>query len=355
MDTHSYTSQVIPWSHRSYTTVRSLIPDWLWECWWAPQRLYLDSCLEIHHIHIAPDKRRKTFNINIHTVVEVCYYCGFSVEDQKRFLSSVLAFITHYVCKVQDDEGAVGHARFLEVRVRLAGQVLVIQLAHPALIWTFGHLTITETIRKLQTNKSSCANIFESHLVGERRTAWLTLHSSSKRSKRPSCPSMRLMHCWLSLNSILLQASSSRMYSSCSKWNTCCRQTQNKNITPKNKMRQTDSINLNRSFKGTDELTMQRIKTAWKDEHSEASLATENTSSHWEDSLCLFPSQNRGQDRAALPIMRTTNLNSLKSGKCDAILKNLHPLNKTLHCMRARVRHTCINMVKRLIPLTEIV
>lgn len=146
---------------------------------------------------------------------------------------------------------------------------------------------------------------------------------------------MRLMHCWLSLNSILLQASSSRMYSSCSKWNTCCRQTENKNVKPENKMRQTYAINLNRSFKGTDELTMQRIKTAWKDERSEDSLATENTSSHWEGSLCLFPSQNRGQDRAALPPMRTANLKSLKSGKCGVILKNLYPLNAALYESRS--------------------
>lgn len=42
--------------------------------------------------------------------------------------------ITHRVSKVQDNESAVGHAGFAEVRVRLAGQVLIVQLPHPALI-----------------------------------------------------------------------------------------------------------------------------------------------------------------------------------------------------------------------------
>lgn len=49
----------------------------------------------------------------------------------------------------------------------------------------------------------------------------LTLHSSSRRSSRPSWPSMSAMHGWLSLNSIRFQGSSSRRYSSCSNWNTC--------------------------------------------------------------------------------------------------------------------------------------
>lgn len=43
-------------------------------------------------------------------------------------------FISHRVSKVQNDEGTVGHARFLEVRVALAGQVLIVQLLYPALI-----------------------------------------------------------------------------------------------------------------------------------------------------------------------------------------------------------------------------
>ncbi len=52
---------------------------------------------------------------------------------------------------------------------------------------------------------------------------FLTLHSSSRRSSRPSWPSMSAMHGWLSLNSIRFQGSSSRRYSSCSSWNTCWR------------------------------------------------------------------------------------------------------------------------------------
>lgn len=51
--------------------------------------------------------------------------------------------LTHCVSKVQDDEGAVGHARFAEVRVGFAGQVLVVQLLHPAFIRTLGHLRVT--------------------------------------------------------------------------------------------------------------------------------------------------------------------------------------------------------------------
>lgn len=51
--------------------------------------------------------------------------------------------------------------------------------------------------------------------------SFLTLHSSSRRSSRPSWPSMSTMHGWLSLNSIRFQGSSSRRYSSCSNWNTC--------------------------------------------------------------------------------------------------------------------------------------
>lgn len=49
------------------------------------------------------------------------------------------------VGEMQDDEGAVGHAGFTEMRVRFGGQVLVIQLLHPAFIRTFGHLRVTET------------------------------------------------------------------------------------------------------------------------------------------------------------------------------------------------------------------
>lgn len=50
------------------------------------------------------------------------------------------ALAAHRVGEVQNDKGAVGHARFLEVRVSLARQVLVVQLPHVALIGTFGHL-----------------------------------------------------------------------------------------------------------------------------------------------------------------------------------------------------------------------
>lgn len=46
----------------------------------------------------------------------------------------IMTSITHQVSKVQDNESAVGHAGFAEVRVRLAGQVLIVQLPHPALI-----------------------------------------------------------------------------------------------------------------------------------------------------------------------------------------------------------------------------
>lgn len=47
---------------------------------------------------------------------------------------SVLALNTHRVSKVQDNKGAVGHARLAEEGVWLAAQVLVVQLLHPALI-----------------------------------------------------------------------------------------------------------------------------------------------------------------------------------------------------------------------------
>lgn len=53
-------------------------------------------------------------------------------------------FESHCVGKVQDDEGAVGHARFTEVRVRFAVQVLVVQLLHPAFIRAFGHLRVRD-------------------------------------------------------------------------------------------------------------------------------------------------------------------------------------------------------------------
>lgn len=194
-------------------------------------------------------RQKKLF---VQMLITYCYYWGFSPENFIQILYSfcqvfpvisVLTFITHRVSKVQHDEGAVGHARFAEVRVGLAGQVLVVQLPHPALIWTFGHLMITEKRAqhtfKRWDNKERRWKICIFHFrvngpfkhgvqteieSNERRRGRLTLHSSSSRSNRPSCASMRLMHCWLSLNSIRLQTSSSRMYSSCSKWNTCCRQ-----------------------------------------------------------------------------------------------------------------------------------
>lgn len=49
-------------------------------------------------------------------------------------IKSVSISMTHCVSKVQNNEGAVGHARFAEVRVGLAGQVLVVQFPHPALV-----------------------------------------------------------------------------------------------------------------------------------------------------------------------------------------------------------------------------
>lgn len=60
-------------------------------------------------------------------------------------LVAVLALNTHRVGKVQDNKGTVGHARLAEEGVGLAGQVLVVQLLHPALIRTFGHLMMAET------------------------------------------------------------------------------------------------------------------------------------------------------------------------------------------------------------------
>lgn len=49
------------------------------------------------------------------------------------------------VGEMQHHEGAVGHAGFTEMRVRFGGEVLVIQLLHPAFVRTFGHLRVTET------------------------------------------------------------------------------------------------------------------------------------------------------------------------------------------------------------------
>lgn len=70
--------------------------------------------------------------------------------------------------------------------------------------------------------RETCEDALETgQLPAEGAAEPLTLHSSSSRSNKPSWPSMRLMHCWLSLNAMVSQASSSLMYSSCSSWNTC--------------------------------------------------------------------------------------------------------------------------------------
>lgn len=46
---------------------------------------------------------------------------------------------------MQDDEGAVGGARFAEVEVWLTAQVLVVQFLDPAVIRTFRHLDHSHT------------------------------------------------------------------------------------------------------------------------------------------------------------------------------------------------------------------
>ena len=88
-----------------------------------------------------------------------CCVFSLALTDINWIAWGVSTLVTHQVSEVQNDEGAVWHARFLEVRVWPAAQVLVVQLLHPALVWAFRHLIINTGTQRPQLDGLSVSQL----------------------------------------------------------------------------------------------------------------------------------------------------------------------------------------------------